>query len=341
MMESTSNNNQNKKTQLEDVAAALGLSKSTVSRAISGKGRISSETRERVFECIKEMGYRPNIIAKSLSENKTYNIGVVIPVTSDEMGAPFFQTCLLGIVKECAVRDYDAVVISAEKRDLTQLIRVVENRKVDGVIITRPLSDNSMEKLLKSYDIPFVVIGKSMMENVVSADNNHTEGCEELTKYLLSSNPHDKVALLLSNMSHMVNKSRLEGFEKAFEAIGEKPAADMVYTGLESSLMFEKAVITLMKNDPRCIICGDDMLCMKLLSQLKSLGKSIPEDIRVASFYDNAYLDNFTPPITSLIFDAGELGAEAASMLIDSINGGEKCENVVLGFQMLIRKSTM
>lgn len=340
-MEPTITNNRNKKAQLEDVAAALGLSKSTVSRAISGKGRISSETRERVFKCINELGYRPNIIAKSLSENKTYNIGVVIPISSDEAEAPFFQTCLTGIVRECAVRDYDAVVISTDKSDMTQLIRVVENRKVDGVIITRPLSDNSMEKYLKSTGIPFAVIGKSMMDSVVSVDNNHTEGCEELTRYLLSSNPHDKAALLLGSMNYMVNKSRLEGFEKAFKAIGEKPAADMVYTGLESTLMFEKAVLSLLKREPRCIICGDDLICMRLLTQLKNLGKRIPDDIRVASFYDNTYLDSFTSPITSLIFNAGELGAKAASMLIDSINGGEKFENVVLGFQLLIRKSTM
>lgn len=341
MMEQTSANIRNKKIQLDDVAAALGLSKSTVSRAISGKGRISSETRERVFECIKELGYRPNIIAKSLSENKTYNIGVVIPVNSDDTEAPFFQTCLMGIVKECAVRDYDAVVISTDKRDLSQLVRVVENRKVDGVIITRPLSDNSMEKLLKNYGVPFVVLGKSMMENVASVDNNHTEACKELTKYLLSSNSPEKIGLLLSNMNHTVNKSRLKGFEKAFEAVGAKPAKDMVFKGLESSLMLERAVSSLIKREPQCIICGDDIICMKLLAMLNGMGKSIPEEIRVASFYDNAYLDNFTPPITSLFFDAKELGAEAASMLIDSINGGDECGNIELGFNMLIKKSTM
>ncbi len=330
-----------KKTQLEDVAAALGLSKSTVSRAISGKGRISAETKERVFKCIKEMNYRPNIIAKSLSENRTCNIGVVIPMNSNESEAPFFQTCLTGIAKECAVRDYDAVVISTDKKDLTQLIRVVENRKVDGVIITRPLSDNSMEKLLKSYNMPFVTIGKSMMSGVISVDNNHTEGCKELTSYLLMSNPSDKVGLLLSNMNHTVNKSRFEGFEKAYEAIGEKPVPDMVYTGVDGSLLFSKAVASLIKQEPRCIICGDDTICMKLLSELNSLGISVPADVKVASFYDSVYLDNYTPPITSLIFNAEELGATAASMLVDNLSGEDKSDSVILGFEMLIRKSTM
>lgn len=331
---------QTKKTQLEDIAAALGLSKSTVSRAISGKGRISTETRERVLECIKELNYRPNIIAKSLSECRTYNIGVVIPVDRSDAEAPFFQTCLTGIARECAVRNYDAVIIGTDKDDLSQLIRVVENRKVDGVIITRPLSDNSMEKLLRENGMPFIVIGRSMLEGAVSVDSNHKEGCRELTSYLLMSNPHERVGLLMGNMNHTVNKSRYEGFEDAFAAMNEKPAADMVCTGVESSLQFSKAVSSLLNRNPRCIICGDDIICMKLLAELNNFSRSIPDDIRVASFYDSVYLDNYIPSITSLIFDAGELGAASASALVEMLDGNE-VGDIVLDFQLLIRKSTM
>lgn len=331
---------QNKKTQLEDIAAALGLSKSTVSRAISGKGRISAETRERVFECIKELNYRPNIIAKSLSESKTYNIGVVIPMDSNDAEAPFFQTCLTGIARECALRNYDAVIIGMDKDDLSQLIRVVENRKVDGVIITRPLSDNSIEKLLRENGMPFIVVGKSMMEDALTVDSNHKDGCCELTSYLLMSNPPERVGLLMGNMNHTVNKSRYEGFEKAFAAINAKPAADMVCTGIESGLRFSKAVSSLLSRNPRCIICGDDMICMKLLAELNSLSISIPDDIRVASFYDSVHLDNYIPSITSLIFDAAELGAASASALMEMLSGSE-VNDIMLDFQLLIRKSTM
>ncbi len=339
-MKIANSNSQPKKTQLEDIAAALGLSKSTVSRAISGKGRISNETRERVNECIREMNYRPNIIAKSLSESRTYNIGVVIPMDQSDAEAPFFQTCLTGIVRECAVKNYDAVIIGTEKNDLSQLIRVVENRKVDGVIITRPLSDNSMEKLLCEHGMPFIVVGKSMMEGAVSVDSNHRDGCRELTSYLLMSNSHERVGLLMGNMNHMVNKSRYEGFESAFSAAGAKPAADMVYTGIETSLQFSKAVSSLLAQKPRCIICGDDMLCMKLLAELNNLSISIPDDIRVASFYDSVHLDNYIPSVTSLIFDAGELGAAAACALMRTAEG-DTAMDIVLDFQMLIRKSTM
>lgn len=326
---------------LDDIASELGLSKSTVSRAISGKGRISEATRKKVQECIKEFNYRPNIIAKSLSESKTYNIGVVIPTDSGEAEAPFFQTCLTGISRECAVHDYDTLIISTEKNDLSQLSRVIQNRKVDGVIVTRPVADGSIEGFLRDSDIPFVVIGKSSCEDVVSIDSAHKEGCKELTSYLLMSNQPESVGLLMNSMSFNVNRSRYEGFEEAFYAIGAKPSEKLVFTGIESPMQFSKAVGALLNEEPKCIICGDDIICMKLLAELNNIGKSIPQDIKVASFYDSIYLDNYTPSITSLIFNAEELGAASASVLIDILNGEEIADETDLSFEMLIRKSTI
>ena len=330
-----------KKTQLEDIAAALGLSKSTVSRAISGKGRISAETRERVFAAIKEMNYRPNMIAKSLSESKTYNIGVVLPMDSSESEAPFFQTCLMGIGKECAVRDYDAVVITTDKEDLSQLRRVVENRKVDGVIISRPLRTPKMEEFLRENEMPFVVIGQSMMSDAVTVDSNHREGCKTLTQYLLMPNTPARIGLLLGNMQHTVNQSRYAGFTDAYAALNMEPAEDMIFTGADSPLQFSKAVSALLRQEPRCILCGDDVICTQLLTELSNLGRRVPEDVWVASFYGSAYLDHYNPPITSLIFDATSLGATAASVLLDLLSGAAVPQETMLSFEMLIRKSTL
>ena len=82
---------------IADVAEALGVSKTTVSRAISGKGRIGRETRERVLAYIEEHDYKPNVIAKGLAQSKTYNICVVMPGEYDVVDLTFFQECLFGI----------------------------------------------------------------------------------------------------------------------------------------------------------------------------------------------------------------------------------------------------
>ncbi|MBR6872949.1 MAG: LacI family DNA-binding transcriptional regulator [Ruminococcus sp.] len=329
-----------KKPQLEDIAAALGISKSTVSRAISGKGRIRAETREKVFACIKEMNYRPNMIAKSLSEQRTYNIGVVIPMDQSEFDAPFFQTCLTGIAKECALHDYDAVVIGTERDNHTQLQRVIENRKVDGVLVTRPASDGSIEELLSENGMPYVVLGRSVHSDSVIVDSDHVKGCTELTSYLLMSTPPDKLGLLIGNMEYTVNRSRYTGFMSAF---GSSHAEErLIFTGADSELKFTKAVSMLLREKPSCIVCGDDMLCMKLLATLNARGMRIPEDIRVASFYDSVYLDSYSPPITSLIFDAAKLGSAAAAKLMNLLSGAPAGEHLpLMSFEMLIRRSTM
>ena len=335
------NTNQgNKKPQLEDIAAALGLSKSTVSRAISGKGRIRAETRERVFECIKELNYRPNMIAKSLSEQKTYNIGVVIPMDSSEAEAPFFQTCLTGIAKQCAGSDYNALVIGTERDDLAQLTNVIENRKVDGVIVTRPAADGSIEKLLDSRGMPFVVIGKSVHENSVIVDSDHVNGCRELTSYIMMSTPPERIGLILGSTEYTVNKSRYTGFMTAMLDKGFHANNRIVFTGIDSELKLSKAVSRLTE-EAGCILCGDDMLCMSLLTKLSELGLSVPQDIKVASFYDSVYLSRYSPPVTSLIFNAAELGAAASSQLLKILDGQASDENVMLGFEIMIRRSTM
>ncbi len=332
---------QGKTAQLEDIAKALGISKTTVSRAISGKGRVSAATRQRVLDCIKELNYSPNMIAKSFSESKTYNIGVVVPMDNVGTEAPFFQTCLMSISKCCALRNYDTVVIGAEGSDLSQLRRVLESRKADGIIITRPLQDGSMEQLIAGKNVPYVTIGESTEPDAVRVDSAHKEGCCELTAYLLMNNRPADIGLILGGMEQTVNRSRYEGFSKAFENSGALIPAKNVFLGVKSDIQLRRTVDELLRADCGCIICGDDMICMAVVNVLSSLGKSVPQDIRIASFYDSLYLDMYSPPITALKFKAGELGTTTAALMLDIIEGRNAPAETILGFEMLIRRSTM
>ena len=100
---------------IADVAEALGVSKTTVSRAISGKGRIGRETRERVLAYIEEHDYKPNVIAKGLAQSKTYNICVVMPGEYDVVDLTFFQECLFGIQEIAGSMEYDILLSICRK----------------------------------------------------------------------------------------------------------------------------------------------------------------------------------------------------------------------------------
>ncbi|MGN1119569.1 MAG: LacI family DNA-binding transcriptional regulator [Oscillospiraceae bacterium] len=332
----TVNMTQKRNVQLDDIAAELGLSKSTVSRAISGKGRISAETRNLVNEYIKKINYRPNIIAKSLSECKTYNIGVVLPMDGNEIEAPFFQTCLAGISRECAKNNYDAVVIATEGTNLARLERVVRNRKVDGVIIARPIENGEMERFLLENEMPFVAIGQSVVEGALCVDNAHKEGCRELTGRLLDSVAPERMALLMDDMHFMVNRSRYEGFVSAFSERGAKINEQLVFTEIDAQKDLLEIAQRILKNGAQCIVCGDDIICFRLMSELTKKGVSIPKNIKVASFYDSAYIDSFLPSIAALRFSASELGQKATKLIINKLNGIE-CSSVELDFEIIMR----
>ena len=122
-----------KKMTIDDIARDLGISKTTVSRAISGKGRIGQETRDRVLRYIEENNYRPSAIAKGLAQSKTFNIAFVMPGDYSNADLPFFQKCMWGISIMASQRDYDVIISMVDEGNLSQLVRMIDHHKTDGV----------------------------------------------------------------------------------------------------------------------------------------------------------------------------------------------------------------
>ena len=201
---------------IADVAEALGVSKTTVSRAISGKGRIGAETREKVLTYIEEHNYTPNVIAKSLAQSKTYNIGVMIPSEYDIIDLPFFQSCLFGIQEIAATMDYDILLTISKPEDTSQLERIVTNRKVDGVILMRTFVDDKQAKMLAKRGIPFATVGGTNVKEAIQVDQDHQSACKELTSILLMKKMK-RIALVGGDEKHVVTQKRLKGYLDAFK----------------------------------------------------------------------------------------------------------------------------
>ncbi|MDY2660629.1 MAG: LacI family DNA-binding transcriptional regulator, partial [[Ruminococcus] gnavus] len=125
------------KITIHDVAEELGVSASTVSRAISGKGRIGEATRKKVMDYIKIHDYHPNGIAKSLAQSRTNNIAIIIPEVKELVDLPFFYTCMYGVNEVALANGYDMFVITTSGKDNSHLKRLIDNNKVDGMILGR------------------------------------------------------------------------------------------------------------------------------------------------------------------------------------------------------------
>lgn len=329
----------NRKLTIDDIARELKISKTTVSRAISGKGRIGQETRDKVLKYIKENNYRPSAIAKGLAQSKTFNISLVMPGDSSVVDLPFYHEFLWGISSAASKADYDVIISMVGDNDITQLIRVIENNKVDGVVLGQTLEDDVAEKYLKEKEIPFVTAGSSLDPSVLQVDNDHRSACRELTSTLFHKNLK-KVALIGSDVKTIVSKNRLAGFKDACAEHGVTINQELVFLNMNSVNKIETAVEAILGKDVECIICMDDYICDCVLDKLEKEDVKIPEDIRVASFYDSILLENSKAVNVSLKFNVAELASVCCNTLLARIDKQEVPVKTLLGYEVVIREST-
>ena len=329
----------NKNITISDVAEALGVSKTTVSRAISGKGRIGEATRQKVLEYIDEHDYQPNVIAKSLAQSKTFNICVVMPGDYALVDLPFFQEAIMGIQEIAGINEYDILLCICQENDISGLRRIIQNRKVDGVVLLRTFVDDPQIEFLLERNVPFVAAGSSENKKVKQIAHDHENACRELTSIILMKGLR-KVAILGGNEHIYANRKRISGVRYAYEQLGIELEESNIYMNLESRALIEKAVEDAVSSGADCLLCMDDSICSQALRKLRQEHVKVPGDIKVASFYNSSVLENNIPSITSLSFDAKELGMTACKNLLGLIEGEDVPTRTLLSYEVVLKEST-
>ena len=138
----------------------------------------------------------------------------------------------------------------------------------------------------------------------------------------------------------MSYQERLSGFTEAWEAAGLEYDPELIHMNLESKPFIDRAVEEVLENGAQCILCMDDAICSQVLRKLRQEKKRVPEDVRLASFYNSSVLENSIPSITSLVFDARELGMEACKTLLCQIEGNEVLPRALLSYEVVLKEST-
>lgn len=325
--------------RIEDIAQELGVSKTTVSRALSGKGRIGRDTVERVQALAKKRGYRPNVMARGLVRSKTYNLGLVMPMEFATQDAPFFRECMAGIYEEAEMHDYDILLSMEKKGDLSSIRRLIGNHKVDGVILPRTMIDSDTEHFLQEQSVPLVVIGPSDGTKTVFIDNPNREASRELTEILLMKGIR-RLALVGGDRTHYVTVSRERGFSDAFREQGLVPNPSIVFWEVDHYQAALKAVERALQMGIDGMVCMDDTIAQLVLGCLKEKNVKIPSQVRLASLYDSPQLEKSVPAITGLRFDTRGLGRNACIRMLEMLGEDIKEEESSLNYQVILREST-
>ena len=327
------------KITIDDVARALGISKTTVSRAISGKGRVGDDTRLKVLEYIEEHNYRPNLMARALAQQKTYNIGVIWPDDYNAVDLPFFQRCMIGMSEVTSGYGYDIMVSLVSGDDFTGLRRIIDNHKVDGIILTRTLVHDRPARFLKESGIPFVAVGSTDDKDIIYVDNDNYSACKELTSILIAKGLK-RLALIGGSTEHIITRTRYKGFADAFEEAGVNIDSGLIYLDVESMSKIGNILKDLRKKNIDGVICMDDNIAGEVISRCRDDHVKIPDDLRVASFYNSSILESAIPSVTSLNFNDRNLGAVAAKTLLDIIDNVPVASKMLGGYEVILKEST-
>lgn len=328
-----------RKLTVSAIARELGLSKTTVSRALSGKGRISQDTRDRISEFIRQAGYEAASPENRLERRQTNNLALVIPPHFVQLDLPFLRKSMGGICRMAAQRGYDILLCYADDDHTEQLERQLAANKVDGVILSRTLQTDPCLDLVRRYGVPFVVMGRLKDEAALQVDNDHVSAARELTRLLLQMGVR-RIAYMGNRVAYTVSRDRLTGFQMAMEEHHLKVAPDMVFSDLNTEESRIDALEAALEQKPECLLCGDDSLAFDLLQDLRQRGIRVPEELKLASLYDSEILVNMSPTVTAVQFDSAALGTAACRLLLDFIAGREAAPRQIQGYQVILREST-
>lgn len=329
---------------LVDIAERAGVSVTTASYALSGKGSINSETRSRIRNIAADMKYVPSRLAKALRGGPTQTIGVVI----NQIHNPFFNEVLVGFERVADKRGYTYVVsqthddVAKEERQL----RLLAASGVDAIVLL-PCSSVSahVEAVRRDYAIPISLIGNSFANggfSSVVADN--AGGAQVVTNHLLSLGR--PVVHLAGPSDQSMSVERRRAFESALLRaspgtsvqsrvfpIGEMSARDG-YAAMHQVI----SAIT----PPVSVFAANDETAFGVIQFCNAHSLDIPGDVAVAGFGDIEILRTLSIPLTSARIPAARLGEQVASTVLDAIAGGAdmRHESIVLPVRLVVRGST-
>ncbi len=334
---------------IKDIAKALGLSTSTISRALRDSYEISSDTKEMVMQYAKENNYHPNPIALSLKKRKSRSIGVIVP----EIANHFFSQVINGIELAAHQYEYNVVITQSMEKYENEVnnISFLASRSVDGCLVSvaAETKDFSHFTSLQERGFPLVFFDRIPEDaNAHTVVANNFQGAYEATIHLLQ-NGNKRIAVLACDGNLSITRERLAGYEKALEDFGMQTDTSLIkYCSHDGTIYneIETAMNRLLHhpNKPDAVFALTDRLMMNCLRFCKLNNLFIPEDLCLTGFNNLEFTDLLAPALSVVKQPTCELGKVAAELLIKTIEAkrpATQFETHLLPTEFIARESSM
>jgi LacI family transcriptional regulator len=333
---------------IKDIARELGISPSTVSRALKDHPDISTETKKAVNALAEKLNYQPNIVALNLRQKKTNTIGVIIP----EIVHFFFSTVISGIEDIAYQAGYNVILAQSNEsyqREVTDM-KALFNSRVDGMLLSLSRETTNFDHIesIISKGVPIVFYDRmynSPTSSKVIVDDY--AGAKEAVLHMIDQGCN-RIAHLMASPNLMISADRLKGYEDALKERNIKLNKELIIDCPSGSFEEGKRAIKKaldMPNPPDAIFATNDPMAMGAMMAIKEKGMKIPQDVAVVGFSNWFFGELMEPSLTTVDQPGFEMGQEAARMLIKQIEMKDKgdpvLETKILKTKLVIRNSSL
>jgi LacI family transcriptional regulator len=335
-----------KEATIYDLAKALKLSPSTVSRGLKDHPEISKSTKKKISQMAKQMEYRSNTFASNLRKQRTHTIGVIVP----RLSSYFVATVLAGMEKVANEKGYNLIIsqsLESEKKEIANA-KTMFNNRVDGLLVSLAFDTKDVHHFTNfiQKNIPLVFFDRVYEHRqCMSVVIDNFKNGHAVTSHLIEQGCK-RITHITGNLHRNVYKERFEGYKKALHDAG------LVYSNelLMVTEMNEQAgidagnTILKMKKMPDGIFLANDVTAANCMRVLKQNGIKIPQDIAIAGFNNDPITRVVEPNLTTVNYPGYEMGIIAATSLINHLDGVSNIlttNKIVVKSELIIRESSL
>lgn len=337
---------------LKDVARETGLTVTTVSRVLNNRGYISEETREKVYEAMKKLNYRPNEVARSLSKKSTNTIGVIVP----HIRHPYFSELISNLENEASKRGYKMILCNSQEKENKEreYLEMCTSNRVAGIVLC---SAGVAVEEFQGSNIPLITIERYMENGTASVECDNKQGGKLAAEHLIACGCKNLLHISGVYETAMPADDRALGFIEVCEKAGvshrEVATNTYQYNNLEYHDFLEEVlkenyhVDNMVENDENCgkkqidgIFASSDLIAAQVLQVCSKLEIRVPQDIKLVGFDDVNISSLTTPRITTIHQPIKEIAELTLELLINAQDGKTVAKRSLLPVSLVKREST-
>ncbi|HSV81622.1 MAG TPA: LacI family DNA-binding transcriptional regulator [Ramlibacter sp.] len=326
---------------IEHIAHAAGVHPASVSRALRGvQGKVSAETRERIVQIARELGYQPNAVAASLRTKQTNLVAIVVP----DVGNPLFGPIVQGLEAELRRHGYMSLMVQPpeDPNERRAIILALANRNISGLMILAAESDDPMLQAVAERSLAAVLVNRGRGERRFSSVVNDDRESVRLVLEHLASLGHTRIGHISGPLASSTGRARRDAFVELAPGFG-----------IQKPIVVEATAFTLPAGaaaarelwrrsaKPTAIFAANDLIALGALGVLREAGVRVPQEVSLVGHNDMPFLDLIDPPLTTVRVAADQMSRQSAQLLLELMREPQEPPSMrVLTPRLVVRGST-